>query len=178
VPRCLGCLILLAIILYRAGRGQSLRQNHVGRRGGNAVLALRRRRVVFSSSSSCTGRDSVPMRAVAVALATWHCSPVAEARRGRTRAAGRVVQVTMTEFKFDPSTIPAPAGRWCSSSQRGHNVYDLVDRDSSGKRLPRASCVSGRQLRVHGLPLTAGTYTIFCDQPGHEARAEGTLTIT
>jgi plastocyanin len=99
---------------------------------------------------------------------------------GTAQPAGSI-KVTMTEFKFDPSTIPAPAGTVVLYLvNAGTTSHDMVIRDSSGKRLAASELVSAGDSFVFTVSnLAAGTYTIFCDQPGHEASGmKGTLTIT
>lgn len=91
------------------------------------------------------------------------------------------IQVTMTEFKFDPSTIQHSSGNmvfWLVNS--GSTQHDMAIRDSSGKVIATSELVSAgdtKEFDVSG--ITAGTYTFFCTQPGHEASGmKGTLTVT
>ena len=122
------------------------------------------------------------MRALAVALASVAllagCG--GGGGGGNAQPAGSI-KVTMTEFKFEPSTIPAPAGKVVFYFvNAGTTSHDMVIRDSTGKRLAASELVSAGDSFVFTVStLTAGTYTIFCDQPGHEASGmKGTLTIT
>ncbi|TMB98531.1 MAG: hypothetical protein E6J40_06170 [Chloroflexi bacterium] len=122
------------------------------------------------------------MRALAVALASVAllagCG--GGGGGGNAQPAGSI-KVTMTEFKFEPSTIPAPAGKVVFYLvNAGTTSHDMVIRDSTGKRLAASELVSAGDSFVFTVStLTAGTYTIFCDQPGHEASGmKGTLTIT
>lgn len=87
----------------------------------------------------------------------------------------------MTEFKFDPSTVSAPHGKVVLFLVNGGSVsHDLIIRDSSGNRVAGSELVSaGDSFEFTIDNIAAGTYTIFCDQPGHEASGmKGTLTIT
>ena len=57
------------------------------------------------------------------------------------------IQVTMTEFKFDPSTITATHGKvvfWLINS--GTTQHDLAIRDSSGNRIATSELVSSTRL--------------------------------
>ncbi|HSS62381.1 MAG TPA: plastocyanin/azurin family copper-binding protein [Candidatus Limnocylindrales bacterium] len=99
---------------------------------------------------------------------------------GSAQPAGSIA-VTMTEFKFDPSTISHASGKvvfWLINS--GTTQHDLAIRDSSGKTLATSELVSaGDTLEFDVADIAAGTYTFYCSQPGHEASGmKGTLTIT
>lgn len=91
------------------------------------------------------------------------------------------IQVTMTEFKFDPSTIQHSSGKivfWLVNS--GSTQHDMAIRDSSGKTIATSELVSAGDTKEFDVTnIAAGTYTIFCSQPGHEASGmKGTLTVT
>ena len=88
----------------------------------------------------------------------------------------------MTEFKFDPSTITVPAGKvvfYLVNAGNGTS-HNFIIRDSSGKKIAGSELVSAGDQSVFTVDnIAAGTYTIFCDQPGHEASGmKGTLTVT
>ena len=91
-------------------------------------------------------------------------------------------KVTMTEFKFEPSTISVPAGKvvfYLVNAGNGTS-HNLIIRDGSGKKIAGSDLVSaGDQVVFTVDNIAAGTYTIYCDQPGHEASGmKGTLTVT
>jgi plastocyanin len=93
------------------------------------------------------------------------------------------IKVTMTEFKFDPSTINASSGKVVFFLvNAGTTSHDLIIRDSSGNRVSGAASelVSAGDSFVFTVSnIGAGTYAFFCDQPGHEASGmKGTLTVT
>jgi plastocyanin len=99
---------------------------------------------------------------------------------GSSQPAGSI-QVTMTEFKFDPNNITHASGRivfWLVNS--GTTQHDLAIRDSTGKTITTSELVSAgdtKEFDVNG--IAAGTYTFYCTQPGHEASGmKGTLTVT
>ena len=90
-------------------------------------------------------------------------------------------KVTLTEFKFDPSTISVAHGKVVFFLVNGGTIsHDLVVTDSSGNRMGASELISAGDsavLTIDNLP--AGTYTFFCDQPGHEQQGmKGTLTVT
>ena len=120
------------------------------------------------------------MRAFAVGLAAVALLAGCGGGGGGTQPAGSI-QVQMTEFKFDPANITAPHGKvtfWLVNS--GSQAHDLVIRDSSGNRLGASELVSAGDSKAFTVnDIAAGTYTIFCDQQGHEANGmKGSLTVT
>ena len=99
---------------------------------------------------------------------------------GSAQPAGSI-KVTLTEFKFDPSTISAPNGKVVFYLvNAGTTSHDMIIRDGSNNRVDGSELISAGDsivFTVNNIP--AGTYTIFCDQSGHEASGmKGTLTIT
>ena len=92
------------------------------------------------------------------------------------------IKVTMTEFKFDPSSISAPAGKvvFYLVNAGNNTSHDLFIRDSNGTKVAGSDLVSAGDTSVFTVDnIAAGTYTIYCDQPGHEnSGMKGTLTIT
>lgn len=97
-----------------------------------------------------------------------------------TQPAGSL-KVNMTEFKFDPATFSAPSGKvvfYLVNS--GTTSHDLIIRDSSNNRISGSELVSAGDAIVFTVDsIPAGTYTIFCDQSGHEASGmKGTLKIS
>jgi plastocyanin len=91
-------------------------------------------------------------------------------------------KVTMTEFKFAPDTIGVSAGKvvfYLVNAGNGTS-HNMIIRDSTGKRLAGSELVSAGDSVVFTVDnIAAGTYTFFCDQPGHEASGmKGTLTVT
>jgi len=91
------------------------------------------------------------------------------------------LKVTMTEFKFDPSTISAPSGKVVFYLvNAGTTSHDMIIRDSSNNNLDSSDLISAGDTFVFTVnSIPAGTYTYFCNQAGHEASGmHGTLTIT
>ena len=120
------------------------------------------------------------MKAAAFALVVVALLCACGGSSGGNQPAGST-QVTMTEFKFDPSTISAPSGKVVFFLVNGGSVaHDLVIRDSSGNRKAGSELISAGDSSVFTVDsIAAGTYTIFCDQAGHESSGmKGTLTIT
>jgi len=91
------------------------------------------------------------------------------------------IKVNMTEFKFDPSSISAPAGKVTFYLVNSGSVaHDLVVIGPDGKKVAGSELVQAGNTSVLTVDnLTAGSYRIICDQPGHEdSGMKGTLTIT
>jgi plastocyanin len=92
------------------------------------------------------------------------------------------IKVTMTEFKFDPATINVPSGKvvfYLVNAGNGTS-HNLIIRTSTGTRIAGSNLVSAGDTLVFTVDnIAAGTYTYFCDQPGHEGSGmKGTLTVT
>ena len=91
------------------------------------------------------------------------------------------IKVTMTEYHFDPSTLSEPSGKVVFFLVNGGSfAHDMIIRDSSGNRVDGSELISAGDSFVFTVNnISAGTYTFFCDQPGHESEGmKGTLTIT
>ena len=91
------------------------------------------------------------------------------------------IKVVLTEYQFAPSTLTAPSGKvvffLVNSGTTSHN---LIIRDTANRRVKGSDLISAGDSNVFTVDsIAAGTYTIFCDQQGHEASGmKGTLTIT
>ncbi len=123
------------------------------------------------------------MRAIAVGLAAVALLAGCGGGGGgnSSGAPSGAIQVTMTEFKFDPSSINAQHGKlifWLINS--GTTQHDLAIRDSSNNRIATSELVSAGDTKEFDVSdIAAGTYTIFCTQQGHESSGmKGTLTVT
>lgn len=89
--------------------------------------------------------------------------------------AGESVDVSATEFAFDPAELSAPADTDVTVNliNNGGVEHDWVIRDQDVK----AAATPG-QTGTATFNLPAGTYTFYCSIPGHEAAGmAGTLTI-
>jgi uncharacterized cupredoxin-like copper-binding protein len=91
------------------------------------------------------------------------------------------IKVTMTEYKFDPSALNEHSGKLVFFLVNGGSLaHDFIIRDSGGNRIAGSELISAGDSNVFTVDnIAAGTYTIFCDQPGHESSGmKGTLTVT
>ena len=119
------------------------------------------------------------MKALAAAVAV--VALLAGCGGGTTAQPSGSIKVTMSEFKFDPSTISASSGKVVFYLvNAGTTSHDFIIRDSSNNRVSGSELVSAGDAIVFTVEtIPAGTYTIFCDQSGHEASGmKGTLTIS
>ena len=120
------------------------------------------------------------MRALAVAAVTAALLAGCGGGNAPAQPAGST-KLTMTEFKFEPSTISVTSGKvvfyLVNAGSTGH---DMVIRDSSKKRIAGSELVSAGDSFIFTIDnLPAGTYGMVCDQPGHEGSGmTGTLTVT
>ncbi len=121
------------------------------------------------------------MKALAAAIAAVAILVAGCGGSGGSGQPAGSIKVTLTEFKFDPSTISAPSGKVVFYLVNGGTTsHDLIIRDSSNNRVDGSELISAGDTFVFTVnSIPAGTYTVFCDQPGHEASGmKATLTIT
>ncbi len=101
---------------------------------------------------------------------------------GATTQPSGSIKVTMTEFKFDPATLNVPAGKvvFYVVNAGNNTSHDMIIRNSSGARVAGSDLISSGDTSVFTVDnIAAGTYTYFCDQPGHEnSGMKGTLTVS
>ena len=123
------------------------------------------------------------MRALAVALiAIAMLAGCGGGGGGAAQPAGSI-KVTMTEYAFNPSTISVSSGKVVFFLVNAGTIsHDMVIRNASGQKVSGATSelVSAGDSFVFTVTnLPAGSYSFFCDQPGHEASGmKGTLTAT
>ncbi|TAN35014.1 hypothetical protein EPN29_01480 [bacterium] len=118
------------------------------------------------------------MKALAAALAS--AALLAACGGGSGSQPAGSIKVTMTEYKFDPSTLSAPSGKVVFFLVNAGSVaHDMIIRDGSGTRVAGSELVSAGDSKVFQVDnLATGSYTIVCDQPGHESSGmKGALTI-
>lgn len=100
---------------------------------------------------------------------------------GGAGGAGGTVELSAPadgSFAYDQTSAEAPAGpvtvNFDNPAQLSH---DVVIEDESGAELGKVDLVSEGQGST-SVELAAGTYTYYCDVPGHrEGGMEGTLTV-
>jgi plastocyanin len=119
------------------------------------------------------------MRWIAIVVASVALLSVAACGGGPSQPAGST-KVTMTEFKFDPGALTVTHGKvvfWLVNA--GSVSHDMAIKDSSGNSIATSELVSAGDSKEFDVDLAAGSYTIVCTQPGHEASGmKGTLTAS
>ena len=94
-------------------------------------------------------------------------------------AGGEVVEVTATEYKFDPSAITVPAGSVSFHVTNGgaeEHEFEVFSGETVVDEIEGLVPGLDRTLTV---TLEAGDYTFVCKLPGHEeAGMKGTITVT
>jgi plastocyanin len=83
-----------------------------------------------------------------------------------------------SDLAFDQKDVSAKSGNvTVSFDNKQATPHDVVIEDSSGQELAKTDLISS-QTSTTTADLQPGTYTFFCDVPGHrEAGMEGTLTV-
>jgi uncharacterized cupredoxin-like copper-binding protein len=90
-------------------------------------------------------------------------------------------QVSLSEFKITPATITASVGSTLTVQNTGTVAHDLVIQSPSGATVARTSVIQPGASAQLQLPssATAGSYSAFCDIPGHKSQGMvGSLTIS
>jgi plastocyanin len=105
---------------------------------------------------------------------------------GETGSAGTVpanpnLRVIAEDIKFDQETYSVPAGEVrIAYDSNGQQVHSMVFQDATGENIPdfRLQVAPGKEVGGT-LNLAAGSYTMICDIPGHEAAGMvATVTVS
>jgi plastocyanin len=97
----------------------------------------------------------------------------------QTPATATGTTVRLVDFSLQPGTLSVAAGTTIEVVNAGKSPHNLWIRDSSGQVLARTRTLEPGQQASLSLDLPAGTYTDYCEEPGHESLGmKGTLTIT
>jgi len=83
-----------------------------------------------------------------------------------------------SDLAYEQKDVSAKAGSvTIDFDNKQATPHDVVVEDSSGQELGKTDLISS-QTTSATVDLTPGTYTFFCDVPGHrEGGMEGTLTV-
>jgi uncharacterized cupredoxin-like copper-binding protein len=121
------------------------------------------------------------MRTISTLLAAVALSAVLTATGcgGSSQPAGSI-KVVLADYSFTPTDIQAQAGdRQFYLVDEGKLSHDMTITDSAGKQIARSELVQPGNTGVLAVKLSAGTYNVFCSQPGHaDAGMKATLTVS
>lgn len=86
------------------------------------------------------------------------------------------VRVTAGDLFFDPEQLTASPGEVTFElDNQGEAVHNVVIEEAGDRKVVEAQ---GGNSETGTIELEAGTYTFYCDIPGHrQAGMEGTLTV-
>lgn len=113
---------------------------------------------------------------VALAALIAACGPGSSGGGGGGGANDVNVTITATEFKYDPNTITASPGQKVNVTlvNKGAVKHTFVITEAN----INITADVGQTATGSFTAPAAGTYTFFCDQPGHkDAGMTGTLTV-
>jgi plastocyanin len=105
---------------------------------------------------------SLGLVVLCAAVALVSCKSSAGASGGST------LNVTATEFKFDPANVTAKTGQpvTLNLNNKGTVIHDWV---VQGMSIPvSVEAQPGKTASVTFTPPTAGTFKVVCTQPAHE----------
>jgi plastocyanin len=100
---------------------------------------------------------------------------------GGAAGAGTTLELTSPadgELSYDKKTLQAPAGSVTINYDNPASLsHDVVIEDQSGEDVGKTDLIAEDTTSIT-LELQPGTYTFYCDVPGHrEGGMEGTLTV-
>lgn len=104
------------------------------------------------------------------------CGPGASGGGGGGGSSDLNVTISATEFKYDPNTISATPGQKVNVTlvNKGSVIHTFVITEAN----VTITADAGKTVTGTFTAPAAGTYTFFCDQPGHkDAGMTGTLTV-
>jgi plastocyanin len=107
------------------------------------------------------------------------CSSSAKTDPNATVPANADITVLAQDTKFDQKTYTAKAGEIkLAYISQGNQVHNLIIEDANKAKLPPALKVAPGQKVGGTYTLAAGTYSMYCDIPGHKQSMNAVLTIT
>jgi plastocyanin len=113
-----------------------------------------------------------------LALASMMVAACGPGGGGGGGATGNTLSVTLTtkEFVYEPATITAKAGQTVNVTL--HNVGTVKHTFVLKEPNVKITADIGKDATGTFIAPAAGTYTFFCDEPGHQdAGMKGTLTV-
>jgi len=147
--------------------------------GATAVFAVRNAQKEQADKAAEQVSASTPTEAGTTAPTTT--SATTTATTGTSAAPGGTVKIAADptgQLAFQQKSVSSKPGSvtidFTNQSPVGH---DVKIQDSSGNLIGGTDLVTGGSASA-SVDLTAGTYTFYCDVPGHQqAGMQGTLTV-
>jgi plastocyanin len=144
-------------------------------RRASAVLAVAA--IAALGLAACGGGDDDSTAASTPATDT----SAATGGGGGAGSGGSTVDISTpagSDLAFDQTDVTAKPGRvTVDFNNQQSTPHDVVIQDSSGQELGKTDLISSSAASTT-VELQPGTYTFFCDVPGHEeAGMKGTLTV-
>ena len=121
------------------------------------------------------GTAGMAMALVALMFGFLAVVVAAHADNRKIGAPAGAVQVTLSEFAITPSSISAPIDGKLTVTNSGSAAHNF---NVSGTNVHTKDLQPGTTTTVDLKGIKAGTYTVFCAIPGHQAAGmQGTLVI-
>ena len=120
------------------------------------------------------------MRAASAVVIVWLLLAACSSGGAGPEPAGSI-KVTESEYKFQPNSLHVKAGKVVIFLvNAGTMQHDMLIQDRSGATIARSELVGAGDSTVFDVSnLPAGTYSFFCDVPGHrQLGMQGTLIAT
>jgi len=129
-----------------------------------------------SADASAPAATTAPPATTAVSAST---APAAPAPAATTATVVDLTVELIKSLQFTDASLTAPAGRITLKLTNDTPVPHNIAVDGNGEDSLTSATVQDGGTAEITVDLPAGTYTYYCDVPGHRAAGmEGTLTVT
>jgi plastocyanin len=126
-------------------------------------------------------RIANPLLAVGfgLALSLVACGGTAQPTSGNTVPSAPDLTIYAKDNKFDQTAYTAKAGTVnVAYLSQGNTSHNLIIQDSAGNKVGTKLILGPGSKAGEAFVLTAGTYKMFCDVPGHKQSMNATLTVS
>jgi uncharacterized cupredoxin-like copper-binding protein len=105
-------------------------------------------------------------------------SPSASASASQPPANAATI-VKLADFAIQPASLSVAKGSAVTVDNAGKSPHNLYVSEASGKVLAHTADLAPGQSARLSLDLAPGSYTMYCNEPGHAALGmKGTLQVT
>jgi plastocyanin len=113
-----------------------------------------------------------------LALSVAACGGTSQGVTTNTVPSSPDLTVYGKDIKFDQSAYTAKAGTVnLAYISQGNQTHNLIIQDSAGNKVGTKLAVGPGSKTGEAFTLTAGTYKMYCDIPGHKQSMNATLTV-